>query len=79
MRKTILDRDITTEEVSNYLLGRDNLPKVMGRKLELQTKNWRDYTYRVGGNIQDAIWKGFGALEHAFLAARFSATTRAKK
>ena len=32
MRKSMPDRDITTE-VSNYLLGRDNLPKVMGRKL----------------------------------------------
>ena len=63
MRKTILDRDITVEEVSNYLQGRDRLPKVMGRKLELQTKNWRDYTYRFAGNVQDAVWKGFGALE----------------
>jgi len=63
MRKSILDRDITVEEVSNYLQGRDNLPKVMGRKLELQTKNWRDYTYRFAGAVQDAVWKGFGALE----------------
>ena len=63
MRKTILSRDITVDEVGNYLIGRQNLPQVMGRKLEMQTKNWRDYTYRPFGNFQDAIWKGFGALE----------------
>ena len=63
MRRTILDRDITVDEVGSYLLGRQNLPKIMGRKLEMQSKTWRDYTYRKVGDLQDLVWKGFGSLE----------------
>jgi len=64
MRRTILQRDITVDEVSNYLSGRTDLPKVMGRKLEdADSSFWRDKTYRAVGGLQNLAWRGVGAME----------------
>lgn len=64
MRRTLSQRDITVEEVNNYLAGRIDLPKIMGRKLEDGDSSfWRDYSYRAVGSLQNLAWRGLGKME----------------
>lgn len=77
MRKTILQRDITVQEVDSYLAGRSDLPALEGRVIDPNQKVTKSRAIREGvingvlfpttgfltPNAQELAWRAIGNME----------------